>query len=79
MGYLEIFAIATGLAGHWLISNQDVRGYYAWIAGNLAFIVMQYNVGLYGMAGLFVVYTLLSIRGIIKWKAKQEGSYDQKN
>lgn len=69
MQYLQIVAIITGLLGHWLITKQDVRGYYAWIAGNVATIILQLNVELYGMAALFLTYTALSIYGIIKWKS----------
>lgn len=68
MNYLQIIAILTGLIGHWFVSNQDVRGYYYWIIGNLATIYLQFKVELYGMVILFVIYTALSIYGIVKWK-----------
>ena len=68
MQFLQFIAIATGLLGHWFISNQDVRGYYVWIVGNVAMIVLQWQVGLYGMVLLFVIYTVISVIGIKKWQ-----------
>lgn len=74
MDWTQTFICITGLAGHLLISRQDRRGYWFWIAGNLAIIKLSLGDGHYGMVGLFVVYTLISLNALRVWKKKEEGS-----
>lgn len=64
---LQASAIFTGLYGSWLNAEQNIKGYYAWILGDVFFIVLNYRVGLNGLATLFLIYAALSLRGIVKW------------
>lgn len=72
MDLTQTFICITGLAGHLFIAEQDRRGYWFWIAGNLAIIKLSLGDGHYGMVGLFVVYTLISLNALRVWKNKEE-------
>ena len=66
--FIEIFAAVLGLIGSWLISEKDIRGYYVWIASNIAAMITQYESGLYVMVAMFLIYTIINIRGVLNWK-----------
>lgn len=74
MDWTQTFICITGLVGHLLIARQDRRGYWFWIAGNLAIIKLSWIDGRYGMVGLFVVYTIISLNALRVWKKKEKGS-----
>ncbi len=67
MDWTQLFICITGLAGHLLIARQDRRGYWFWIAGNFAIIKLSLGDGHYGMAGLFMVYTFISLKALRDW------------
>jgi nicotinamide riboside transporter PnuC len=70
---MDIFTwIITILAivGVVLNINKRVEGFYLWVGSNLAWGVIDYNAGLYAQAVLFIVYTGLSVWGIIEWRKK---------
>ena len=69
---MQAVAIITGVCGHLLIANQNVKGYFLWIAGNFATIFLSYEKQLYGMVFLFCLYTLLSIWAIVQWTKKSD-------
>lgn len=70
MDWTQLFICITGLAGHLLIARQDRRGYWFWIAGNFAIIKLSLADGHYGMAGLFMVYTFISLKALRDWGRK---------
>lgn len=72
MDWTQLFICITGLAGHLLIARQDRRGYWFWIAGNFAIIKLSLSDGHYGMAGLFLVYTFISLKALLDWGRKDK-------
>ncbi len=70
MDWTQLFICITGLAGHLMIARQDRRGYWFWIAGNAAIIKLSLADGHYGMAVLFVVYTIISLKALRDWGQK---------
>lgn len=50
--------------------KRRVEGFYLWTISNIGFVAVDYNAGLYAQAVLFVVYTGLSVWGIIEWRKK---------
>lgn len=71
MGWTQLFICITGLVGHLLIARQDKRGYWFWIVGNFAIIKLSLADGRYGMAGLFLVYTFISLHALRSWTKKR--------
>jgi nicotinamide mononucleotide transporter len=70
---MDIFTwIITILAIVGVVLNikKRVEGFYLWVGSNLAWVVIDYNAGLYAQAVLFMVYTGLSVWGIIEWRKK---------
>lgn len=75
MDWIEVFICATGLAGHVLIARQDKRGYWFWIAGNIAIIKLSIADTHFGMAGLFLTYTVISLHALRTWGRNQESPH----
>jgi hypothetical protein len=72
MDWIQLFICITGLTGHILIARRDRRGYWFWIFGNSAIIKLSLADGHYGMAGLFLAYTFISLKALQSWGKKQE-------
>lgn len=58
------------IAGVALNVKRRIEGFYLWTFSNLGFIWVDYHVGLYAQALLFVIYTGLSLWGIFEWRKK---------
>jgi hypothetical protein len=71
MDWTQAFICITGLAGHLLIAKQDRRGYWFWILGNIAIIKLSLIDGHYGMAGLFLMYSFISLQALRIWGHKK--------
>jgi len=70
---MDIFTwIITILAIIGVVLNikQRVEVFYLWVGSNLAWVFIDYKAGLYAQAVLFMVYTGLSVWGIIEWRKK---------
>lgn len=60
--------VCIALYGTYLNSNQDKRGFYFWILSNLAFTIININNEMWSQAFLFLIYTILAVRGLVKWR-----------
>ena len=68
---MEVFTwIVTGIAVLGVILNikKRVEGFHLWTLSNAAWIYIDHKAGLDAQAGMFVVYTGLSIWGIYEWR-----------
>jgi nicotinamide mononucleotide transporter len=63
-----ITAIAT--VGVVLNAQQRVSCFYWWIVSNCLWIYVDVRAGLYGQAGMFVLYLGMCFYGIITWNKK---------
>ncbi len=57
-----------GLSGQLLIARKDPRGYVAWIAGNLALMVVYYRTEQTALIGLQLANTAIQIGALINWR-----------
>jgi nicotinamide mononucleotide transporter len=64
---IEIFGFATGAVNVWLLARQNIWNWPIGIANNLAYLLLFAKSGLYGDAGLQVVYITLAIYGWRIW------------
>lgn len=69
MDWMQFFIVVTGLAGQILVAKRNPAGFFCWIAGNMAMMVMFAEQSLYAMVGLYCIYTLISMYGIFEWRA----------
>ena len=51
------------------IAKRQVKGFYFWIAGNLAALVLFVSIGRWVTAVLYVYFLVMSLRGVRLWKA----------
>ena len=73
MEYIYIIswiASALGLAGAILNAEGNIKGFYFWLISNPIIIIQSIIAGsiTYSIAFLFTCYTILAIRGMMKWK-----------
>lgn len=64
---LEAFGFITGVVNVWLLARQNIWNWPIGLANNLAYLIVFATSGLYGDAGLQVVYMALGIYGWWKW------------
>lgn len=68
--WVEYLAMALGIGGAILNACLMVEGFYLWVVGNILWIYLGVKGRMWGMVGMFAVYTCLSIWGIIYWGSK---------
>src|SRR5580658_1146910 len=64
---IEIFGFVTGVVNVWLLAWQNIWNWPIGIANNLAYLLLFAKSGLYGDAGLQLVYIALAIYGWSIW------------
>jgi hypothetical protein len=64
----SILLTILALCGTWLNANQKRSGFYWWIASNSGWSIYNLIIGQYALAGLFAVYLILAIKGLMTWK-----------
>ena len=64
---IEIFGFVTGVVNVWLLARQNIWNWPIGIANNLAYLLVFAKSGLYGDAGLQIVYITLGIYGWWIW------------
>lgn len=67
MDWGQLFIIITGLLGQILVARRNPRGFVFWIMGNIVLIQNFFNLRQFGLAGLYGVYTMISLYSIIAW------------
>ena len=68
MDATQLFIIVTGILGQILVAKRDSKGFLFWIAGNIALINTFTQHQQFGLAGLYFLYTILSIYSIFSWR-----------
>lgn len=67
MTTLQAFIIVMGLTGQLLIARKDARGYLAWIAGNLALMVVYHETNQFGLVALQFANTAIQALAFTSW------------
>ncbi len=70
---LEAFGFVTGVVNVWLLGRQNIWNWPIGLANNLAYLIVFATSGLYGDAGLQVVYLALGVYGWWKWLRRVSG------
>ena len=74
VSWIEIFGFITGAVNVWLLARQNIWNWPIGIANNLAYVLLFTTSGLYGDAGLQIVYITLGIYGWTTWLRSETGS-----
>jgi nicotinamide mononucleotide transporter len=64
---IEAFGFITGVINVWLLARQNIWNWPVGLANNAAYLILFATTGLYGDAGLQIVYIALSIYGWWNW------------
>jgi nicotinamide mononucleotide transporter len=67
VSWTEVFGFVTGVVNVWLLARQNIWNWPIGIANNLAYTILFATSGLYGDAGLQVVYIIVGIYGWQLW------------
>jgi len=62
---------AIALFGTILNAERNVYGFWFWLVSNMYMTIRFTYIGEYAQAVLFLVYTVLAVRGIIAWTKKE--------
>ena len=66
--YGDAFTTATSLIAMWLQARKRIETWYFWIAVDIIAIGIYYIKGLYWTSGLYVVFLVLCIAGLVAWQ-----------
>lgn len=64
----DAFTTALSIVAMYLLAKKKLEQWWLWVVVNLASCLLYAWKGLYPMAGLFVVYTIVSVMGYFRWK-----------
>jgi nicotinamide riboside transporter PnuC len=78
MEFITWIVTITAIIGVIYNIKKRVEGFYLWTLTNTAWVYLDAKAGLYSQAFLFIVYTGLSIYGILVWR-KESAIRKEKN
>ena len=64
----ESFSTALSVVGMWLMAKKYVQHWYVWLVVNAIYVMGNLYQELYFSAILFMVYFLVSILGLLRWR-----------
>lgn len=66
--FFQVLILLTGIVGQLLVAHQNRKGFYWFIACNIVSIIVAVATNLFGMALLYVFYTVMCVYSLYKWK-----------
>ena len=66
--YGDAFTTALSIVGMWMLANKYVEQWWLWVVVNAVSAVLYFNKMLYPTGILYVIYTVVSVFGYLKWK-----------
>lgn len=67
--YFDAFIIVASLLAQYLLTQKKIDNWVMWIIVDLVAIPIYFLKGLYFTSGLYVVYLLLCISGLLTWRS----------
>ena len=68
MPFADAILTASGMVATWMLTQKLIEQWLFWIIIDLLSFVVMINKGLYPSSLLFIVYTLLAVKGYFEWK-----------
>lgn len=65
--YADALAATVSLAANWLMARKKIENWILWISADLIYILLFAYKELYLSSGIYVVFLILSIKGLISW------------
>jgi hypothetical protein len=69
--FLSVVTCALSLVGIWLTGNRRIEGFYLGAANQVLWAATGYVTGAYGLILMSVVYFVVYVRGVRKWRREQ--------
>lgn len=66
--YGDAFTTALSIIGMWMLAHKYVEQWWLWFVVNVVSSALYLWKGLYPTAGLFVIYSVISVFGYFRWK-----------
>jgi nicotinamide mononucleotide transporter len=66
--YPDAFTTIFSLVAQWLMSLKKLESWYFWIAVDVVAIGVYYAKGLYLTTGLYSLFLLMAVIGLLKWR-----------
>jgi nicotinamide riboside transporter PnuC len=63
----------VSVLGAVLNAKKSIVGFYIWVPANIAWVIYNTYNHQYAQAVLFVVYTVITVWGIIQWRKVNSG------
>ncbi len=68
MQFLTGIFVGCALYGTWLNLKKEKEGFIWWAVSDTGLLAINWLVGQYALALLFLVYLMLALEGLRKWK-----------
>jgi nicotinamide mononucleotide transporter len=65
---------ATSLIAQWMMTRKILENWMLWIAADIVYVPMYIYKKLYVTSGLYLVFLVLSIMGLIEWRRSYRNS-----
>lgn len=66
--YGDAFTTVFSLIAQWLLARKKLESWYFWIAVDVIAIYIYYHKGLYFTTGLYSLFLIMAITGLLRWK-----------
>lgn len=70
--YIDSFVSTLSLTANWLLAKKKVENWILWIIANIIYIALFWYKELYLSSGVYVIFLILAIKGLIGWKQKSD-------
>lgn len=68
----DAFTTAVSIVAMYMLAHKNIEHWWLWVVVNLVSCILYAWKGLYPMAGLFVVYTIVSVMGYFRWRREMD-------
>lgn len=65
--YVDAFAATTSLIANWLMAKKKIENWVLWILADIIYIALFWYKELFLSSGIYVVFLILSIKGLSDW------------
>jgi nicotinamide mononucleotide transporter len=72
--YLDSFATTISFLAQWMLSKKYIQNWLAWIAADLAFVILWGSQGYWVAVAMFLIFTALAVFGFLSWKKEMQAN-----
>jgi nicotinamide mononucleotide transporter len=67
--FFDALTTSISLCAQWMLNRKQIENWYAWIAADLVYIPLYAYKGLYLTSGLYAVFLVMCVMGLMQWGA----------